>query len=160
METKVNFSWNLYFLLNTYGYQVFSSELIGTKESKYNENYVEKVGQNGRPHVAQEIKYLSFGDGKLKVDRKIYQSIKKRMPNLIDIFMYTFVCVCVCVCLQVCCGILQYFSTQLTLSHEYFGWQLQEIARQHGVCMYARIQLWIKVVCYNTNDLAPIRRQL
>ena len=45
---------------NCVDHQVLNSILIQTKQAKNHKYYVEKIGQNGQPHVAQKIKNLSF----------------------------------------------------------------------------------------------------
>lgn len=46
--------------LYTYTYQIFWPELIGSKKSKDHKYEVEKINEDGAPHVPQKIKHLAL----------------------------------------------------------------------------------------------------
>ena len=45
---------------DTYNYYIFSFVLVGAKETKYHKDEIEEVGNDGQPHVTQEVKHLSL----------------------------------------------------------------------------------------------------
>jgi len=53
-------------LIETYRYQVFASVLICTEYAESDENHVNKVDDNWRPHVTEEIDDLPLDDGELE----------------------------------------------------------------------------------------------
>jgi len=55
----------------TYGDDVFNAEVVGAVEPEYDEQNVEKVHQDGRPHVPEEVEYLALDNRYLRVDREM-----------------------------------------------------------------------------------------